>query len=175
VILYWGSSEMMNLFDLWDFGDPAASLERFRPGLREAPDHTDKALALTQVARALGLRGRFVDARAALAEADPLLPVGGKERAQYWVELGRIENDEHNAGEALSCFQKSLALATDAPDEYLMVDAAHIIAIVVPMGERPEKGDFALWLARKSSDQRTRHWIGTISNNLGWTYMELWS
>ena len=163
----------MNLFDLWDFGDPVASCERFRQAARDAIENTDRALALTQVARALGLQGRFVDARSALAEADLLLPADGKQRAQYWIELGRIENDEHNPVEALSCCQRSLALATDARDEYLMVDAAHMIAIVVPMEKRPESAEFALSLARTASDERTRHWIGTISNNLGWTYMEL--
>jgi tetratricopeptide (TPR) repeat protein len=163
----------MNLFDLWDFSDPAASRERFRQVAHEAASDTDKAFALTQVARTFGLQGRFVDARAALAEADPLLPMSGKQRAQYWIELGRIENDEHHPAEALSCFQRSLALARDVQDEYLAVDAAHMIAIVVPKDERPEKAAFALSLARKAADQRTRHWIGAISNNLGWTYLEL--
>jgi tetratricopeptide (TPR) repeat protein len=162
----------MNLFDLWDLEDPGASSERFRQAVREATDDADKALALTQVARALGLQGRFADARAALAEADALLPVTGKQRAQYWIEWGRIENDEHHLVEALSCFQRSLALAADAQDEYLAVDAAHMIAIVVPKEERPERAEFALSLARKAPDERTRHWSGTISNNLGWTYME---
>jgi len=133
---------------------------------------TDKAFALTQVARTLGMQGHFVEARAALAEADQLLPASGKQRAQYWLELGRIENGEHNPVEALSCFQKSLGFATDAHDEYLMVDAAHMIAIVVPKESQPESGEFALSLARNASDEKTRRWTGPIANNLGWTYME---
>jgi tetratricopeptide (TPR) repeat protein len=166
-------SDIMNLFDHWDFGDPVASLERFRHVAREATNDADKALALTQVARALGLQDRFMEARAALAEADLLLPASGRERAQYWIELGRVMNSEHNPAAALSCFQQSLALATDAHDEYLSVDAAHMIAIVVAKEKQPECGEFALSLARNASDKRTRHWIGPISNNLGWTYMEL--
>jgi len=163
----------MNTFDLWDFTDPGASLERFRHVVDNAAVDMDKAFALTQVARALGMQGHFVEARAALAEADQLLPAGGRQRAQYWIELGRIENGEHSPGEALSCFQKSLALATDAQDEYLRVDAAHMIAIVVPKEAQPESGEFALSLARNASDEKTRHWTGPIANNLGWTYMEL--
>ncbi len=133
----------------------------------------DKAFALTQKARALGVQGHFVEARASLAEADQLLPAGGKQRAQYWIELGRLENGEHNPVEALSCFKKGLALATAAHDEYLMVDAAHMIAVVVPKETQPESGEFALSLARNASDEKTRQWAGPIANNLGWTYMEL--
>ena len=162
----------MKLLDFWDFDDPAASLARFRQAVREVTDDASKALALTQVARAFGLQHRFADARAALAEADALLPVTGKQRAQYWIELGRVENDDRNPADALSCFQKSLALAAEAQDEYLAVDAAHMIAVVVPKEERPARAGFALSLARNASDERARHWVGAISNNLGWTYME---
>ena len=160
----------VNIFDLWDSDDPAVSLERFLRNARESTDDPAKAFALTQAARAFGFQGRPLEARAVLAEADLLLPVDGNQRAQYWMELGRIENREKNSIAALSCFQKSLALASD---EYLMVDAAHMIAVVVPKEERPERGLFALSLARRASDEKARYWIGPISNNLGWTYMEL--
>ena len=163
----------MNLLDLWDWGDPVASAESFRRAAREAANSLDGALALTQMARATGLQGHFTEARALLAEADLLLPAGGKERAQYWIELGRVENADHNPGAAFSCFQQSLALATEAHEEYLMVDAAHMIAIVVPKEKQPESGEFALSLARGAADQRSRHWIGPTSNNLGWSYLEL--
>jgi tetratricopeptide (TPR) repeat protein len=162
----------MNLFDLWDFGDPVASLERFRRAAGEAAKDTDKALAFTQMARASGMQGHFAEARQALADADLLLPARGMERAQYWIELGRVENGGNNRAAALSCFEQSLALATEAHEEYLMVDAAHMIAIVAPKEKQPESGEFALSLARRASDPKARHWIGPISNNLGWTYME---
>jgi tetratricopeptide (TPR) repeat protein len=165
-------AKTMSSFDLWDSGDPVASLERFRRDVCAAAVDVDKAFALTQVARALSLQGQFVEARAALAEADQLLPASGKHRAQYWIELGRIENNEHNPVQALSCFQKSLTLATDAHAEYLMVDAAHMIAIVVPKEKQPASGEFALALARQAAEEKTRHWIGPVANNLGWTYME---
>jgi tetratricopeptide (TPR) repeat protein len=163
----------MNFLDHWDFNDPAASLKRFRQLERDAAIDADKAFALTQVARALGLQGNYAEGRASLAKADTLLPALGKERAQYWLELGRIENEENNVSEALSCFQKSVALASAADEEYVMVDAAHMIAIVVPKEEQPERAEFALSLAREASNERTRYWIGPIANNLGWTYMDL--
>jgi hypothetical protein len=109
----------MNPFELWDFHDPEGSLKRLRQCAGYATTDIDRALALTQVARASGLLEEFAEARAVLSEADRLLPAGGSARAQYWLELGRLENDEHNLTEALSCFQQSIALATDAGDEYL--------------------------------------------------------
>jgi tetratricopeptide (TPR) repeat protein len=163
----------MNPLDLWDFNDLAASLKCFRQLERDVTGDADKAFALTQVARALGLQGNFAKGRAALAEADRLLPTVGKQRAQYWLELGRIENDEGNPPEALSCFQKSVSLARDAQEEFLMIDAAHMIAIVVPKKKQPESAELALSLARNTLNERARQWIGPVANNLGWTYMEL--
>lgn len=163
----------MNPLELWDFHDLSGSLQRLRQCACDATADIDKAFALTQVARALGLLKDFAAARAVLAEADRLLPAIGRHRAQYWLELGRIENDAHGPAEALSCFQKSVVLASDARDEYLMVDAAHMIAIVVPQAEQPASAEFALSLACTAADEKARHWIGPIANNLGWTYMEL--
>jgi tetratricopeptide (TPR) repeat protein len=140
---------------------------------RDAAIDLDKASALTQIARTLGLQANSGEARAVLAEADLLLSATGQHRAQYWIELGRIEREEGHAVEALSCFQRSFELATEASDEYLAVDAAHMIAIVAPQETQIERGHFALSLARKASDEKTRGWIGSIVNNLGYTYMEL--
>ena len=56
---------------LWNYADPAASESRFREALKEAK--ADDALILrTQVARTLGLRNRFEEARSELdgVEAD---------------------------------------------------------------------------------------------------------
>jgi tetratricopeptide (TPR) repeat protein len=163
----------MNPCELWDFHDAEGSLQRLRQCASDATTDLDRALALTQVARASGLLEDFAEARAVLAEADRLLPAGGSGRAQYWLELGRIEHDAQNPAAALSCFQQSMALARDARDEYLMVDAAHMIAVVVPTDKQPQSAEFALSLARKASETRARRWIGSIANNLGWTYMEL--
>lgn len=162
----------MDAIEPWDLRDPAASLERFRKIARDAATDVDKAFALTQVARALGLQGDCAEARAILSQADLLLPATGTHRAQYWIELGRIEREDGRTVEALSSFQQSFELATEAEDEYLAIDAAHMIAIVAPKETQIERAHFALSLARRASDEKTRRWIGSIANNLGWTYME---
>jgi hypothetical protein len=56
---------------LWDFGDPAASEERFRALLdRLADDAEAVAIVRTQVARAQGLQRRFDDAHQTLDEVE---------------------------------------------------------------------------------------------------------
>src|SRR5262245_1184649 len=53
------------LWELWDFGQPAVSEERFRAKLADA-DGEEALLARTQVARSLGLQNRFDECRAEL-------------------------------------------------------------------------------------------------------------
>ena len=79
-----------SLDNLWDFGDPAGSEARFREHLGHVhPDGTDAGKLATQLARALGLQGRFAEANAVLdgidrrhpvvhAQLGPLLNVEGK-------------------------------------------------------------------------------------------------
>ncbi len=163
---------MSNLFDLWDFGDPAASEVRFAAAVAEAVVDEEKGLALTQLARALGLQGKFDRARATLAEADAIIVSESVARAQYWIELGRVENSSGNPSGAMPHFARSLAMAQALRDEYLTADAAHMLAISAPPDSQPTYAEQALRLARASTDERARRWMGPILNNLGWTYMD---
>lgn len=164
---------MDNLFDLWDFGDAVASETRFREAVDSAHNDEDRALAMTQVARAQGLQGDFEGARETLANADRLLLNESIARAQYWVEIGRVENTSGNPNGALPHFAKSLAMASALQAEYLTIDAAHMLAIAAPLEEQPMYGEQALRLARAARDERAKRWVGPIVNNLGWTYMDL--
>src|SRR5262245_60426439 len=79
----------LNLRQLWDFSNPAASEERMRAALATAQG--DEALILqTQIARTWGLRRDFVKAREILAEVQPKIAMAGAEaQVRYWLELGR--------------------------------------------------------------------------------------
>lgn len=164
---------MSNLFDLWDFGDPSASEERFREAAEAAASDEERALALTQIARAQGLQGRFEAARETLAAADQLLVDESLARAQYWIELGRVENSCGNGAAGMPHFARCMAMAQALGGEYLAVDAAHMLAIAAPLEAQPTYAEQALRLARASVDERARRWIGPITNNLGWSCIEL--
>ena len=66
--------EQSQLDSLWDFGDPAASAERFRAAAEEPGlGRVAKAEYLTQLARALAATGEFDEADAVLGEAAEVL------------------------------------------------------------------------------------------------------
>jgi tetratricopeptide (TPR) repeat protein len=114
---------------LWDFNDPAAS-ERLFDSLLEAGIE-DRAVVLTQKARAQGLQRRFDDARATLALARAFIEDEDSEAGvAYWIELGRLKNSMGNAMQARQHFQKALMYARWSGQECLEVDAAHMLGIV---------------------------------------------
>ena len=77
---------------LWDFGDPAASEERFREAADDDshPAHV-RAVLSTQLARAIGIQGRGDEALAVLDEVaaagpapdEPQLELPGARRAAH--------------------------------------------------------------------------------------------
>ena len=163
-----------NVFDLWDFGDPAASEERFRDAADGATNDEVEGLALTQLARAQGLQNKFDEARATLEIAKNLIGDGGTvAKAQYWLELGRIENSSGNAAAAMPHFANAMLLADALGEAYATLDAAHMLAIAAPLEEQPMYGESALEMLNASSDERAKRWVGPIVNNLGWAYMNL--
>ncbi len=160
---------------LWQFNKPAESESQFRELLIEArsshPTDYDLQL-LTQIARAQGLQRKFDAARVTLGEVESALPPqAGPAEVRYWLELGRIENSSGNLTEALPLFIKSFNLATTLGLENWAIDSAHMIAIVLPSKEEQLDWNLkAVALAEGSSDQKARGWLGSLYNNIGWTY-----
>jgi tetratricopeptide (TPR) repeat protein len=153
--------------ELWTFEDPAASEARFRAELDGAPDGWRGDVLRTQVARSLGLQGRFDEARAVLDG----IPAGGDPEvgARIRLERGRILNSGGDPAAARAEFDAATAIATAAGLEFLAVDALHMIAIVVPPDEQPAWHDRAIASAEGASDPRARQWLASLYNNAGWT------
>jgi tetratricopeptide (TPR) repeat protein len=170
------------LDDLWDFGDPAASEARFRATLAgdAAPTQATQELR-TQLARALGLQGRFDEATAVLdgvaadltglrrdaggMEASPDRPVL---RARLALERGRVANSGGSPTAAVPLFREALDTAAAAGDDFLAADAAHMLAIA----DRGHSDDWTrrgLQIVSASADARTARWAGSLHNNLGWS------
>jgi tetratricopeptide (TPR) repeat protein len=163
----------MSLFELWDFGDPAASELRFRAAT-DAAEGEDRALALTQLARTYSLRGWYDEAREILSEAEGLLGDGDSlARGYYWIELGRTENSGGNPVGALPHFETSLEIAKRLNAQTLIGDAAHMVAIASPPELQPSAGQAALTIVRGLTDEKGRSWVGPILNNLGWALIDL--
>jgi tetratricopeptide (TPR) repeat protein len=152
---------------LWDFSDPAGSEARFLDAIALRESGTPATLELqTQRARALGLQGRFDEAKAILEAIDsPDVRV----MTRKFLELGRVHNSSGETGKAVSHFSKAAKLAREAGDSYLDVDACHMLAIADPTNAEDwtKKG---LSVAEASTDPRTRNWRGPLRNNLAWTF-----
>ena len=161
---------------LWDFGDPAGSETRFRHRLSDLPPGSHAAAELrTQLARAMGLQGRFDEAAAQLDEVAATLGDGPSDpddrpvlRARLDLERGRVLNSGGAPQDAVPFFRRALDGATAAGDDFLAADAAHMLAIA----DHDNADDWTrrgLAVVDASSDARTARWAGSLHNNLGWS------
>ena len=153
------------LDELWDFADAAASADRFRTEIASAPPVATDELR-TQLARALGLAGRGDDADALLDSiaSDDLVV-----RARVALERGRRRNSSGHPDEAAPHFEQALELAQSAHEDFLAVDALHMLAIADQAGSA-EWAAQGVALAEASADPRTHRWLIALHNNLGWLH-----
>lgn len=164
-------ADAVELDALWDFGDPAASEDRFRAFVERARagDEPILAEALTQLARAQGLQRRFGHADSTLDEAEAALrPDDVRGRIRLDLERGRIANTAGRPGRGAEPFRRAWELARAANEDGLAVDAAHMLGIVEPRGDAWAWNERAMELARTSGDPVARRWVGSLANNMGW-------
>lgn len=140
------------LDELWDFDDPSGSERRFRNG---------SAILQTQLARALGLQGRF-------EEADAVLDAVEDAPDRVLLERGRLRNSSGDLAAAVPLFEAAKDAATSL---FIRIDALHMLAIADP--ERAEQHTAAaLTLLGGAEDDRTRRWAVALHNNLGWNLFD---
>jgi hypothetical protein len=160
------------LDELWDFDDPAGSGRRFAAE-EELPSHTDseRAELVTQRARSLGLQQRFDDGHAVLeslglpAEADTVV------RTRIALETGRLLNSAGRPAEAVRQFEAAASTAGSGGLLFLQIDALHMLAIA----DKSRSGEWAaqaIDLATTAPDDRTRRWLVSLYNNVGWSNFE---
>lgn len=172
-------AQPLDLQALWDFSRPEVSEQRFRERLATA--RGDEALVLqTQIARTLGLRRRFDEARAQLTALQPQLATAGAEAQARWhLEWGRAhasathdrarltDADRLTAREA---FRAAAAHARAAGLDGLAVDALHMLPFTTA---NPQEEllwtQQALDLALASTQPAARRWEAALRNNLGVT------
>ena len=151
------------LDELWDFSNPAASAQRFRD---EKAEGTARAELQTQLARALGLAGDTSGADAvldAITSGEPVV------RIRVALERGRLFNSAGRPAEALPLFSEALDIAEAAGEDFLAVDAAHMLAIA----DEEHSGEWAargIQMVAASTDARTKRWAIALHNNLGWLH-----
>jgi tetratricopeptide (TPR) repeat protein len=154
---------------LWEYNDPAKSVQRFQEALASVPGSSDEIR--TQIARCLGLQRRFDEGRAEIARVSPdPSPVVAVRVA---LEAGRIENSAGNKAAAAPYFLRAYDLAREHKLDFYAIDAAHMMGIVTSDAASLDWNEKAIRMAEASQDNRARNWKGSLLNNTGWTYHDM--
>jgi tetratricopeptide (TPR) repeat protein len=128
-------------------------------------DADERAELATQLGRAIGLQGRFEEADALLdsidGEDEPTIGI------RIILERGRILNSSGHPAMAVPLFEQAAELGDHLGEEFLAVDALHMLAIAdADHAELWTRS--ALEYASTAHDPNTRRWMVALHNNLGW-------
>jgi len=169
-------SDLPDFRKLWNFQEPEATEQKFREILPQAESSADLNYLLelkTQIGRTLGLQKKFDEAHALLDEVASALDESTQvARLRYLLERGRAFNSGGSPDKAQKLFEEAWEYGTALPHPSLAVDAAHMLAIVVPPDEKDAWHDQAMRYAEESGDAGAARWLGTLYNNMGWSAHE---
>lgn len=169
--------DLFDLFDLWDYSNPALSEQRFRDTIKTV-SKDDGLILQTQIARTYVLRKDFVRAREILTSIQDEVKKGSAElKVWYFLELGRTyisalhTPDAHaldNKEKARSAYTQAFEVAKEARLDYLAIDALHMMTVVdtdptAQIGWNLK----ALTYLKTSSQPEARRWAGSLYHNIG--------
>ena len=158
---------MIDLTELWNLDDPAGSEQRLRAAQVEAPE-TEAAVLQTQVARALGLQGRYAEA---LAVLDGIECTDAEVTVRSLLERGRVYRSRGDVAAAAPLFEAAVT-AADQGLEGLAIDAMHMVALTLKGDDQIAYTRGILDRARASRDPSARRWLASLLNNLGMAYSD---
>lgn len=164
----------INFDERWDYNQPAATEARFRELLPQvADDPAQRVELLTQIARAQGLQRNFAEAHATLDQVQAELATAPvRVQVRYLLERGRVFNSSGKVAEARPLFLEAWETAKAAGEDFHAIDAAHMLGIIEPPAEQRQWNQLALVLTEQTTDSRAKKWLGSLSNNMGWSYFE---
>ena len=168
-------SELPNFDKLWNYQKPDETEQKFKELLPQAKISGNAdyhAQLLTQIARTQGLQRQFETAHETLNGVEKMLEAQDLPMAQirYFLERGRVYNSSGKKAEARPFFLEAMAKGETEGADYYTVDAAHMMAIIAPPAKQIEWNERAMSIAEQSKDKRARAWLGSLYNNLGWSY-----
>jgi len=168
----------IDISQLWDFGKPDLSEERFRAALSTASPN-DALILQTQIARTYGLRRDFSRAREVLAGIQSQIQDASVEaKVRYHLELGRTyasvthppESQTDEAREqARSAYMRAFKIAEEGKLDYLAIDALHMMTVVdTKPGEQLEWNHKAVAYMQASHQQEAKKWAASLHHNTGY-------
>jgi len=136
-----------NTDDLWNYNKPKVTEKIFKELLENKDMNLHYILELkTQLARTQSLQRNFEEAHSILDSVmDGIYPDMIIVRIRYLLEK------EHG-------------------EDFYAIDAAHMLAIVKDYPESIIWNEKAKKTAEKSNDDKARNWLGSLYNNIGWSY-----
>jgi tetratricopeptide (TPR) repeat protein len=173
-----GVSQTMTHFDEhWNYNAPEKTRQLFLQEKNKLSLDSQPALyleLLTQLARTHSLQAQFKEAHQLLDQVqlhwDKATPVV---KVRYFLERGRTFNSAKEKDQAMVLFESALALAQEHQLAFYAVDAAHMLGIAAPAEAQMQWNLKAIELAENAKEERAKNWLGSLYNNLGWTYHEL--
>lgn len=128
---------------------------------------------LTQIARTQSLQRKFDEAHVILDEVGKhLTEKHNTEHIRYFLERGRAFNSSGNKRNAEVCFRSALDIAQNINQDGYAVDAIHMLAIISPADAAVALNEEAILFAENSEDQQAKNWLGSLYNNLAWSYFD---
>ena len=160
---------------LWDYSHLDQTEAKFRETLLNISEDDPAFLELlTQIARAQGLQRKFDKAHQTLDQVEKRLgEFASRARVRSLLERGRVHNSSGNPSEAHPFFERALNLAKQISEDFYVVDAIHMLAIVSPPDQSLDLNLQAIKLVESSSQEKAQNWLGTLYNNTGWSYHDL--
>lgn len=158
----------VDIASLWDYEQPIASEQRFRAVAATAVG-PHRSRLLTQVARAMGIQGRYAHAHALL---DCILGDDLEVITRRALERGRLMRGEGSGDLGVEQFTKAADLTESRVDESpfgeLHVEALRMLALSATQpDEQVERSTQALVAAQASRDPGAKRLIAALQINLG--------
>ncbi|KAJ7451806.1 hypothetical protein B0H11DRAFT_2075174 [Mycena galericulata] len=172
------NTEIPLFHKLWQEQEvPTALFQALLADDKNALSPSERAEALTQLARCQGLSSEF-DAAHTTLDSVPTVdrPTGSTARVRWLLEKGRVLRSSGKAQdpETKACF---VAVYNEAAEDFFKADAAHMLAIIdpegAPEGAAPTESwsSAALEIARASANPNTQMWAASVLNNTAWDAM----
>jgi len=166
-----GRSTTNTFEDVWSLGDPVMIENKFREMIAEgAVDCKSTYMQiLTQIALALALQKKFIEAHQTLDIAERQLDADHEiASVRILLERGRVFHQAGQLDDARHFFQRASERGAAYGCDFLAIDAAHMMAIIgQDVDEKIRWNQLAIDRTQKTQDDRARKWMGSLYNNLG--------
>jgi len=170
-------TQLPNFDALWNYQHPDSTEMKFRvllPEIKDSGDTDYYLQLLTQIARTQGLQRKYDDAHKTLDEVDSLLTEKTKTaKIRYLLERGRAFRSSGFPEKAKPLFLEAWDFGVENKLDLYAIDAAHMMGIVEPPEKQLDWSLKALDLTEKTDDKQAKGWLGSLYNNIGWTYHDL--